>query len=45
MIEIQKNMDMLVEKSNKYCIDIVKGTNNLRQIKIAKNTPNLRRRE
>jgi len=30
---------MLMEKNNKCCIGIVKGTSNLRQIKIVKTTP------
>jgi len=36
------NKDMLVERNKKYYIDIIKGTNNLRQKKIEKRTPNMR---
>ena len=35
-------MFMLVEKNNKFCIDIVKRINNLRQRKIVKRTYILR---
>jgi len=34
-----------MEKNNKCCVDIVKETNHLRQRKIVKRTPIVRRRE